>query len=67
MRQEHGVRAERSVTGHGEQVRRVNGGHHMDPGRRTHPGTNAGSMHPGIVMRGMLEFVRDRASGRHRQ
>jgi len=24
-------------------------------------------MHPGIVMRGMLEFVRDRASGRHRQ
>ena len=65
--QEHSIRAERSVTGHGEQMRRVNGGHHVHPGRRTHPGTNAGSMHAGIVMCRMLEFMRDRTPGRHCQ
>lgn len=48
-------------------MRRMHGGHHMHPGHRTHPGTNSGSMHAGIVMRRMLEFVRDGIPGRHGQ
>ncbi|MCC2640870.1 MAG: hypothetical protein K0S45_1283 [Nitrospira sp.] len=50
-----------------ERLRLVKGGHHVDSRSRTHPGANARSMHAGVVMRRMLEFVRDRAAGRHSQ
>ena len=45
----------------------MNGGRNVNPGSRTHPGTNAGAMHAGIVVRRMLKFMRDRTTGRHRQ
>lgn len=48
-------------------MRAMNGSDHVHAGRRTHPGTNAGAMHAGIVVRRMLKFMRDRATGRHRQ
>lgn len=50
-----------------KQLRGMNGGDHMHPGSRTHPGTNAGSMHAGVVMRRMLELMRNRAAGRQGQ
>lgn len=58
---------ERNIPGQREQVRHMNGGYDMHPGRRTHPGTDTGPVHAGTVMCRMLEFVRDRAAGRHRQ
>ncbi len=48
-------------------LRGMDGGVHMHPGRRTHPGTNAGSMHAGAVMCRMLELMRNRAAGRQCQ
>lgn len=50
-----------------KQLRGMNGGDDVHPGSRTHPGTNAGPMHAGVVMRRMLELMRHRAAGRHGQ
>lgn len=50
-----------------KQLRGMNGGDDVHPGNRTHPGTNAGPMHAGVVMRRMLELMRNRAAGRHGQ
>ncbi len=50
-----------------EYLRRMDGGRDMRPGSCAHPGTNAGPMHAGIVMRRMLKFMRNRAAGRHGQ
>lgn len=67
LRQDYRIKAEQHVAGHGEQMRHVNRGHDMDPGRRTHPGADAGPVRARAVMRRMLEFVRDCAAGRHSQ
>ncbi|MCE3225000.1 MAG: hypothetical protein K0S58_3180, partial [Nitrospira sp.] len=46
---------------------RMDGGGDVRAGGRAHPGTNAGSMHAGVVVRRMLEFMRHCAAGRHGQ
>ncbi len=58
---------ERRIAGERQHMGRMNRSDHMHAGRRAHPGTNARSMHAGIVMRRMVELMRDRATGRHRQ
>jgi hypothetical protein len=46
---------------------RVKGGRNVNSGGSAHPGADARSMHGGIVVSRMLEFVRDGSAGRHRQ
>lgn len=56
---------ERGIAGERQHMCGMNRSHDMDAGRGTHPGANAGTMHPGIVMRGMLKLMRDGAACRH--
>ena len=58
---------ERRIAGERQYMRRMDRSDHMDPGRGTHPGADARAVHPGIVVRGMVKLMRDRAACRHRQ
>lgn len=61
------VRFKREETDERKQVCRMRRSGNMCPGGCTHPGTDAGPMHAGAVMRRMLEFMRHCVPGRHGQ
>ncbi len=53
-----------------DQIKRLclmNGRRHMRSGGGAHPGADAGSMHAGIVVRRVLDLMRDGAAGRQAQ
>ena len=58
---------ERRIAGERQHMGRMNRSDHMHTGRGAHPGADAGAVHPGIVVRGMLKLMRDCAARRHRQ
>ncbi len=67
LKRQQAVGTERKIAGYDNEMGYVNGGRDVHPGGGTHPGTNAGPVHAGVVMRRMLDFMRDGATGRHGQ
>lgn len=58
---------DRKIVGEDKQMGRVNGSRDVDACSGAHPGADARPMHAGIVMRRVLEFMRNGIARRHRQ
>lgn len=61
------VGMDRKIVGEDKQMGRVNGSRDVDACSGAHPGADARPMHAGIVMRRVLEFMRNGIARRHRQ
>ena len=64
LRETYHAGEERHIAGKRQHMRRKDRGDHMYAGRGAHPGADARAMHPGIVVRGMVKLMRDRAACR---
>lgn len=61
------VGKERDIAGPRQYMGRMNGRDHMYTGRGAHPGTDARAVRSGIVVRGVVKLMGDRAARRYRE